>query len=40
MRDEKDDFWDIAALLPKKKSPPPSPYGEVTPIEVVTPAVA
>lgn len=38
MREEKDDFWNIAALLPKKaKKEMPLPYGEITPYELSEP---
>ena len=39
MRDKRDDFWDIAALLPKKKNTVSSAYGEVTPVEISVPGV-
>ena len=39
MPNEKDDFWDIAALLPKRKNTTAStPYGEVSPTLVTLPS--
>ncbi len=40
MKEEKDDFWDIAALLPKRKNaaPPSASYGEVSPALVTLPS--
>ena len=36
MSDRKDDFWDIAALLPKKRIDLPPPHGEITVPEMTT----
>ena len=38
---DKDDFWDIAALLPKRKAPTVknTAYGEVTPPEITAPPI-
>lgn len=42
MQEEKDDFWDIAALLPKKRKAPATgvSYGEVETVEVTAPPPA